>query len=200
MHAHPLHEVTSLDLWYCNSCRRQGLSRSDKRYRCGQCGDYDECSNCAPSSRHSHPLKLVTFSAAYDHWWCDSCKALLPHKRYRCYTCADFDLCQACFNNHVQASSPTSSLSNASAATPSLAPTSSAGPSSPSPSFSSTGSSAPSEDTVGEGLECLVCVERQKEILFRPCNHVCCCGTCGVRLSSCPMCRATITSQERVYL
>ncbi|XP_061427539.1 E3 ubiquitin-protein ligase LRSAM1 [Lethenteron reissneri] len=50
-----------------------------------------------------------------------------------------------------------------------------------------------------EQAECVVCMERKPETVFLTCGHVCCCAACGALLTSCPLCRADIQSQVRLY-
>ncbi|CAN0180292.1 unnamed protein product [Lampetra fluviatilis] len=50
-----------------------------------------------------------------------------------------------------------------------------------------------------EQAECVVCMERKPETVFLTCGHVCCCAACGTLLTSCPLCRADIQSQVRLY-
>merc|ERR1712204_115388 len=42
---------------------------------------------------------------------------------------------------------------------------------------------------------CCVCLEADRQILFLPCRHVCCCRNCASSLRQCPMDRMTITQQ-----
>ena len=48
------------------------------------------------------------------------------------------------------------------------------------------------EDTL-----CIICLEQQKEVIFIPCGHKCCCSTDGNNLflqkNSCPVCKTEIT-------
>lgn len=53
-------------------------------------------------------------------------------------------------------------------------------------------------------LPCVVCLERNRNVIFS-CNHVVCCNECAESLQSsstynCPVCRETIYSHRRVYL
>lgn len=47
---------------------------------------------------------------------------------------------------------------------------------------------------------CCVCYARARDHVFQPCFHMCVCGTCAARLSTCPMCRSEVCSVHRVYL
>ena len=42
---------------------------------------------------------------------------------------------------------------------------------------------------------CDVCYESPKAIHFLPCNHVCCCDTCAIKVEKCPICRNPITGR-----
>ena len=47
---------------------------------------------------------------------------------------------------------------------------------------------------------CIVCMDREREILLRPCNHFCVCQDCVGQLSGhCPMCRQPIQDRERIF-
>ena len=53
--------------------------------------------------------------------------------------------------------------------------------------------------------ECSVCFGKLiREVLLRPCNHICMCETCTARIQNgnnlCPICRTPIFSIEQVYL
>jgi hypothetical protein len=47
--------------------------------------------------------------------------------------------------------------------------------------------------------QCVVCLENKKSYLFAPCGHVCCCALCHSDLTSCPVCRANISSRIRAF-
>ncbi|XP_042193119.1 E3 ubiquitin-protein ligase LRSAM1 [Callorhinchus milii] len=47
--------------------------------------------------------------------------------------------------------------------------------------------------------ECVVCLERESQMIFLPCGHVCCCQPCAVVLRTCPLCRAGIEQKIRMY-
>jgi len=51
-----------------------------------------------------------------------------------------------------------------------------------------------------ESTSCIICLQSKRAIAFMPCFHVISCETCASRLSTCPMCRAPIERQQRVYL
>jgi large subunit ribosomal protein L40e len=96
-HPHALHRVSSLDVWFCDSCQSQ-KTRRDPRYRCGECQDHDHCEACFTARKpHQHTLKLVTYAAS-GRWFCNCCNTRTSTNRFRCYTCTDYDLCGACHN------------------------------------------------------------------------------------------------------
>ncbi|XP_029467947.1 E3 ubiquitin-protein ligase LRSAM1 isoform X2 [Rhinatrema bivittatum] len=47
--------------------------------------------------------------------------------------------------------------------------------------------------------ECVVCMEREAEMIFLSCGHVCCCRTCSDLLKTCPLCRKDIEQRIRIY-
>ena len=51
-----------------------------------------------------------------------------------------------------------------------------------------------------ETLLCIVCKDSKREILFTPCNHICCCEDCGQKIiNHCVYCKAVIQSKIKVY-
>lgn len=42
-------------------------------------------------------------------------------------------------------------------------------------------------------LECVVCMDQESQVIFRPCGHFVCCGDCAIQLLKCPMCSLLIT-------
>jgi 4-diphosphocytidyl-2C-methyl-D-erythritol kinase len=51
-----------------------------------------------------------------------------------------------------------------------------------------------------ETLLCIVCKDSKREILFTPCNHICCCEECGQKIiNHCVYCKAVIQSKIKVY-
>ena len=47
---------------------------------------------------------------------------------------------------------------------------------------------------------CVVCLERAREVAFDPCGHFVCCSECGLRVSTCPLCRGAIERNLRIYV
>lgn len=41
-------------------------------------------------------------------------------------------------------------------------------------------------------VECAICMGEPSTVIFGPCGHLCCCATCGERLSVCCICRGAI--------
>ncbi len=70
----------------------------------------------------------------------------------------------------------------------------------------------PGESTLtdNEALQCIVCLEHQKDVLFRPCRHAVCCRDCtrilaqqniqAMSVFKCPKCRAPIESMAIFYI
>ena len=53
------------------------------------------------------------------------------------------------------------------------------------------------EECVGH---CVVCHELAREVAFDPCGHFVCCSECGLRVSTCPLCRGAIERNLRIYV
>ncbi|XP_075762124.1 E3 ubiquitin-protein ligase LRSAM1 [Pelodiscus sinensis] len=47
--------------------------------------------------------------------------------------------------------------------------------------------------------ECVVCMEREAQMIFLTCGHVCCCLTCCELLRICPLCRKDIVQRVRIF-
>ena len=50
---------------------------------------------------------------------------------------------------------------------------------------------------------CIICFERQRDIVLYPCRHVCICSACSdiaALKSTCPVCRAVIESSEKLFM
>lgn len=47
--------------------------------------------------------------------------------------------------------------------------------------------------------ECVVCLEREAQVIFLNCGHVCCCPQCCQPLRTCPLCRQEIAQRLRIY-
>nr|KAF6433916.1 leucine rich repeat and sterile alpha motif containing 1 [Molossus molossus] len=59
--------------------------------------------------------------------------------------------------------------------------------------------SAPSGELEVQTSECVVCLEREAQMIFLNCGHVCCCPQCCQPLRTCPLCRQEITQRLRIY-
>ncbi|XP_015252214.1 PREDICTED: E3 ubiquitin-protein ligase LRSAM1 [Cyprinodon variegatus] len=47
--------------------------------------------------------------------------------------------------------------------------------------------------------ECVVCMEKESQVIFLLCGHVCCCQVCSDAMLNCPLCRGTISQRIRLY-
>ena len=52
---------------------------------------------------------------------------------------------------------------------------------------------------------CITCMDNTRDCVFRPCGHCCCCKACAARIKNtshnrCPICKATITKVEDIFL
>nr|KAF6314939.1 leucine rich repeat and sterile alpha motif containing 1 [Myotis myotis] len=59
--------------------------------------------------------------------------------------------------------------------------------------------SAPPADLEVQTSECVVCLEREAQMIFLNCGHVCCCLQCCQPLRTCPLCRQEIAQRLRIY-
>ncbi|XP_078282280.1 E3 ubiquitin-protein ligase LRSAM1 isoform X2 [Rhinoraja longicauda] len=59
--------------------------------------------------------------------------------------------------------------------------------------------SAPVSEEVVAQAECVICMERESQMIFLNCGHVCCCSTCAMELHTCPLCRRDIQQKIRIY-
>ena len=48
-------------------------------------------------------------------------------------------------------------------------------------------------------FKCIVCYEKEKHILFKPCHHYVVCINCSDKLDKCPVCNTKITNKIKVY-
>lgn len=55
---------------------------------------------------------------------------------------------------------------------------------------------------VPEERTCRICLTRERNLVFMPCNHLCACSECGLNdsIQSCPLCRATFETRTVVYI
>lgn len=68
----------------------------------------------------------------------------------------------------------------------------------PEPPESARPSAPPAEPEV-QTSECVVCLEREAQVVFLNCGHVCCCPQCCPPLRTCPLCRQQIAQRLRIY-
>ncbi|XP_070286723.1 E3 ubiquitin-protein ligase LRSAM1 isoform X1 [Myotis yumanensis] len=59
--------------------------------------------------------------------------------------------------------------------------------------------SAPPAELEVQTSECVVCLEREAQMIFLNCGHVCCCLQCCQPLRTCPLCRQEIAQRLRIY-
>ena len=53
----------------------------------------------------------------------------------------------------------------------------------------------------GDDALCVVCMERKRQYLLKPCNHYCVCNACKSTLQNkCPLCRKVIQKYEKIYI
>uniref|UniRef100_A0A9L0TSW9 E3 ubiquitin-protein ligase LRSAM1 n=1 Tax=Equus caballus TaxID=9796 RepID=A0A9L0TSW9_HORSE len=59
--------------------------------------------------------------------------------------------------------------------------------------------SAPPSELEVPTSECVVCLEREAQMIFLNCGHICCCQQCCQPLRTCPLCRQEIAQRLRIY-
>ena len=59
---------------------------------------------------------------------------------------------------------------------------------------------SPPVPELDRNTSCLVCLESQRCVLFKPCDHFVCCSICAARQRTCPVCRVTLAAQLQVKL
>ena len=47
---------------------------------------------------------------------------------------------------------------------------------------------------------CKVCLDKEANVVFVPCGHLCTCMDCAGSLTKCPICRARIEKAIRTYV
>ncbi|XP_046547780.1 E3 ubiquitin-protein ligase LRSAM1-like [Haliotis rubra] len=50
----------------------------------------------------------------------------------------------------------------------------------------------------GMNSECSICLERESQVIFLNCGHICCCVMCCGPLTMCPLCRAPIVQKIKI--
>ena len=56
------------------------------------------------------------------------------------------------------------------------------------------------QENNSENNICLVCYDNKRNILFSPCNHLCCCNICSNNFTTCPYCRIVIENKTTIYI
>jgi len=46
---------------------------------------------------------------------------------------------------------------------------------------------------------CIVCSDIEKDTVFIPCGHLCCCNKCATPLKKCPICRVDIQQKVKTF-
>lgn len=64
----------------------------------------------------------------------------------------------------------------------------------------STNHIAVNEPAVAKGVECVVCLSFERDIVFLPCKHCCTCTSCGLSFDNCVYCRTPVTSVMKVFI
>ena len=51
-----------------------------------------------------------------------------------------------------------------------------------------------------DDLQCRICKNNMVSIVFYPCTHVVCCGSCGWKREKCPVCDDVVQERRCCYL
>ncbi|KAL7676504.1 hypothetical protein ACOME3_002757 [Neoechinorhynchus agilis] len=51
-----------------------------------------------------------------------------------------------------------------------------------------------------EETECVICMDRKREVAFQNCGHFVACAECAMKVRSCPMCRQRVLDIIRIYM
>ncbi|XP_059479997.1 uncharacterized protein LOC132199363 [Neocloeon triangulifer] len=84
--------------------------------------------------------------------------------------------------------------------TPPVASASSVTRTSSTPSTSTAPEPQAGPSTDNASIECCICMDARKEVLFMPCKHIACCRGCAEGIQLCPICRVPIESSTDVFL
>eukprot|EP00054_Salpingoeca_dolichothecata_P020787 m.131903 g.131903 ORF g.131903 m.131903 type:complete len:341 (-) comp23745_c0_seq8:37-1059(-) len=220
-HRHPVKQVSASPnddctsgQWQCDHCNvTLPCTSSTVRFRCYVCDDHDQCSSCLFEHRHQHKLHSVTGSG---QWVCNVCDTRNAAWRFRCNLCQDWDICYTCLfesvsSNYLQLPVPLVSAMPPSSSTFSLERQ--LGFQSDSQSLSLAHVSRRQQDESqdqqpqqhGHSSEsismppCVICLDQERSVLFRPCRHLIACATCATKLANCPICRVRIVASDRVF-
>ena len=49
-------------------------------------------------------------------------------------------------------------------------------------------------------LECCICMDNIKNVIFENCTHVACCKECSKKINKCPICQKKITKITNIYI
>ena len=55
------------------------------------------------------------------------------------------------------------------------------------------------EDDENENMECSICMDAPKDVVFIPCGHVSCCQECSADIHDCPICRQPVTKRQKLF-
>lgn len=50
-----------------------------------------------------------------------------------------------------------------------------------------------------EAQLCVVCLDKNRAVMFNPCGHLCCCAGCAQQMTTCPLDNAEIESKRDVF-
>ncbi|GMH94215.1 hypothetical protein TrVE_jg1265 [Triparma verrucosa] len=62
------------------------------------------------------------------------------------------------------------------------------------------GSHQPNLNDIARSSLCVICMAKRSCVVFKPCRHLRCCGSCAERVDKCPICRKGIVEREFVYV
>jgi hypothetical protein len=60
----------------------------------------------------------------------------------------------------------------------------------------------PLDFVMAEKMECVICNDQMRNVIFQPCHHMCVCYDCYKKLQNkqCPMCKASVSSITEIFI
>jgi len=56
------------------------------------------------------------------------------------------------------------------------------------------------KEQIQDQKACVLCLDKEKNILFVPCGHLCVCEACSAAVGQCPLCRANVQQKIKAFM